>query len=72
MKRLWIVYENYKEFIDENLYYVDKTLLNRELLNASGKVNLFTRPRRFGKTLTLSRNYEPGTFNVSYALKDKK
>ena len=54
MKRLGIGYEDYKRYIDENLYYVDKTLLIRDLLNSNGMVTLFTRPRRFGKTLTLS------------------
>lgn len=46
--------ENYKEIIDKNYYYVDKTLLVVDLLEKGGKVNLFTRPRRFGKTLALS------------------
>ncbi|MBO5487627.1 MAG: AAA family ATPase [Eubacterium sp.] len=46
--------ENYKEIINKPYYYVDKTLLIKELLDKGGKVNLFTRPRRFGKTLTLS------------------
>ena len=54
MKKLGIGYENYKEFIDGNMYYVDKTLLIRDILDKGGKVTLFTRPRRFGKTLALS------------------
>ena len=54
MKKVGIGYEDYKNFIDENLYYVDKTLLIRDVLQRGGKVTLFTRPRRFGKTLTLS------------------
>ncbi len=54
MKKIGIGYENYKDFIDQNLYYVDKTLLIRDILEKGGKVNLFTRPRRFGKTLALS------------------
>lgn len=53
-KRIAIGIENYKEFIDKDFYYVDKTLLIRDLLNLGGKVTLFTRPRRFGKTLALS------------------
>lgn len=53
-KQVPIGYDNYKEVIDKNLYYVDKTLLIKELLDKLGKVNLFTRPRRFGKTLALS------------------
>ncbi len=54
MKRIGIGYENYKEFIDQKLYYVDKTLLIRDVIEKGGKVTLFTRPRRFGKTLALS------------------
>lgn len=54
MQTLGIGYENYKEFIDKNLYYVDKTLLIRDIVELGGKVTLFTRPRRFGKTLALS------------------
>ena len=54
MKKLGIGYEFYKEFIDQNLYYVDKTLLIRDIITKGGKVNLFTRPRRFGKTLSLT------------------
>ena len=54
MQKIGIGYENYKEFIDDNMYYVDKTLLIRDIIKKGGKVNLFTRPRRFGKTLALS------------------
>lgn len=54
MKKIGIGYENYKEFIDQDLYYVDKTLLVRDVLEKGGKVTLLTRPRRFGKTLGLS------------------
>ncbi len=46
--------ENYKDMIDGTYYYVDKTLMMKELLDYGTKVELFTRPRRFGKTLTLS------------------
>ena len=49
-----IGYEDFSEMITQNCYYVDKTLLIKELIDNRGKVNLFTRPRRFGKTLTLS------------------
>lgn len=38
----------------ENYYYVDKTGLIKQLLNEHGLVNLFTRPRRFGKSLNMS------------------
>lgn len=46
--------ENYKEIIDKAYYYIDKTFLIKEILDKGGKVNLFTRPCRFGKTLALS------------------
>ena len=46
--------ENYREIRRQKFYYVDKTALIRELLENWGKVNLFTRPRRFGKTLNMS------------------
>ena len=52
--KLPIGIENFKEIRTENFYYVDKTGLIAELLNNSGKVNLFTRPRRFGKSLNMS------------------
>jgi len=53
-KKIPIGIENYKEIIDEKFYYVDKTLLTKELLDNRSKVFLITRPRRFGKTLGLS------------------
>ena len=46
--------EFYKEMIEKNCYYVDKTLLIKDLLDDGSKVFLITRPRRFGKTLTLT------------------
>ena len=46
--------EDFKEIIDENSYFVDKTLLIRGLIEKKSKVTLFTRPRRFGKTLNQS------------------
>ena len=53
-KELPVGIEDFKVLIDNNYYYVDKTKLLCELVRNIGKVNLFTRPRRFGKTLTLS------------------
>ena len=53
-KELPIGIEDFKVLIDNNYYYVDKTKLLCELVRNIGKVNLFTRPRRFGKTLNLS------------------
>ncbi|MCD8094697.1 MAG: AAA family ATPase, partial [Ruminococcus sp.] len=46
--------EDFKEIIDKGSYYVDKTKMIQELLDNSAKVYLFTRPRRFGKTLNIS------------------
>lgn len=46
--------DDFKEIIENKYYYVDKTWLIKELIEKKGKVNLFTRPRRFGKTLNLS------------------
>ena len=46
--------ENFREIRRQKFYYVDKTALIRKLLENWGKVNLFTRPRRFGKTLNMS------------------
>ena len=53
-KKLPIGIENFEEFSSENFYYADKTLFIKELLQNWGKVNLFTRPRRFGKSLNMS------------------
>ncbi len=53
-KKLPVGIENFEEFSSENFYYVDKTLFIAELLQNWGKVNLFTRPRRFGKSLNMS------------------
>ena len=46
--------EDFKELIQEEYYYIDKTLLIDEMLMNKSKVTLFTRPRRFGKTLNMS------------------
>lgn len=53
-KRLPVGVENFDQIIHDNYYYVDKTDLISELLRNGGMVNLFTRPRRFGKTLNMS------------------
>ena len=53
-KRIPIGVEFYKEMVSKDYYYVDKTLLIKAILDAGAKVNLFTRPRRFGKTLALN------------------
>lgn len=54
MKALPIGIEDFKEMIDKDYYFVDKSLLIRELLEKKTKVCLITRPRRFGKTLNMS------------------
>ena len=46
--------ENFEELRIKGYYYVDKTLLIKELIDMMGKVNLFTRPGHFGKTLNMS------------------
>ena len=53
-KPLSIGVDNFADVIKTGYYYVDKTIFIKELLDLRGKVNLFTRPRRFGKTLNLS------------------
>ena len=55
MKRISTGIENFKELLDNNYYYVDKTKLIEDVL--SDKVMLYTRPRRFGKTLNMSMLY---------------
>ena len=73
--------ENYKTIIEKNAYYIDKTLMIKELVDQASTVNLFTRPRRFGKTLTLSmvrtffedeRNYEGEKIDNSRYFEGKK
>ena len=53
-KKLPIGIENFEKIRKEDFYYIDKTGLIAELLHNWGEVNLFTRPRRFGKTLNMS------------------
>ena len=54
MKAIPIGVENFKKLIDKDYYFADKTLLIKDLLDAQADVSLFTRPRRFGKTLNMS------------------
>ncbi len=62
MKKLPIGISNFKELIEENYYYIDKTDFISEIIYSSAKIILLPRPRRFGKTLNLSMlNY---FFNV--------
>lgn len=53
-KKLPVGIENFEEIFKESFYYIDKTDMIKDLLNNWGKVNLFTRPRRFGKSLNMS------------------
>lgn len=53
-KRLPVGMESFKDIQEMDFYYIDKTCLIRDLLHNWGKVNLFTRPRRFGKSLNMS------------------
>lgn len=53
-KKLPIGIENFAELQKEDFYYIDKTVLIKELLTGQAKVTLFTRPRRFGKSLNMS------------------
>ena len=53
-KALPVGVENFEDLVKSEYYYVDKTMFIKEMLDLKGKVNLFTRPRRFGKTLNLS------------------
>ena len=54
LKKLPVGIESFEEICKQDFYYVDKTGLISDLMAGWGKVNLFTRPRRFGKTLNMS------------------
>ena len=54
LKSIPIGIEDFKEIIDKDYYFVDKTLLIKGVLDNGSKITLFTRPRRFGKTLNMS------------------
>ena len=54
MRRLPLGIDNFRELIEDEYYFVDKTYFIKDLLDTRAKVTLLTRPRRFGKTLTLS------------------
>ncbi len=53
-KKLPIGVDSFEKIIQGDYYYIDKTMFIRELLKSHGEINLFTRPRRFGKTLNMS------------------
>lgn len=78
-KKLPIGLENFQEIQKSGFYYVDKTKLIEQLLENWSKVNLFTRPRRFGKTLNMSMLksfFEIGTdrtlFDALYISRNQK
>ncbi|MDO5346363.1 MAG: AAA family ATPase [Lachnospiraceae bacterium] len=54
LKKLPVGIENFEEIRTDEYYYVDKTAMIKDFLHRRGKVNLFTRPRRFGKSLNMS------------------
>lgn len=71
--------ENFEEIRNDGFYYADKTGLIEQLLNQWGKVNLFTRPHRFGKTLNMSMlryffeiGTDPALFDGLYISQNKK
>ncbi len=66
---------DYKKLIDENCYYIDKSLLIKEILDTGAEVMLFPRPRRFGKTINLSMLryfFEKSNEDRTYLFKDLK
>ena len=54
LQKLPVGVEDFEKIRKEQFYYVDKTKLIEQLLDKWGEVNLFTRPRRFGKSLNMS------------------
>ena len=54
VKAIPIGVDNFKEVIENDYYYVDKTKAIEELIDSKAKIILYTRPRRFGKTLFIS------------------
>ena len=54
MKKIPIGISDFKQLINEDCYFVDKSLIIKELIDSGSKVTLITRPRRFGKTINMS------------------
>lgn len=72
-KKIPIGIEDFREIIDRDCYFVDKSLLIRDIIDSGAKVTLFTRPRRFGKTLNMSMLryfFERSGRDDSYLFKD--
>lgn len=79
MLKLPVGVENFQEIRQLGFYYIDKTRMIEQLLEQWGKVNLFTRPRRFGKTLNMSMlryffeiGTDPALFDGLYISKNRK
>ncbi|MCD6253086.1 MAG: AAA family ATPase, partial [Thermotogae bacterium] len=54
VKKLPIGVNDFSEMIEKGYYFVDKTLLIKDIVDLPGKIKLITRPRRFGKTLNMN------------------
>lgn len=65
MKKIPIGVDDFKKLIENNAYYIDKTKFIADILNDAAEVKLFTRPRRFGKTLNIS------TFKYFFDIQNK-
>ena len=75
MKKISLGTSDFKKIIDDNCYFIDKTLIIKEFLEDSGEIVLLPRPRRFGKTFNLSilRNFlEKSEEDKSYLFKGLK
>ena len=79
MKMLPVGLDNFRKIRENRFYYVDKTKLIEQLLQNWGEVNLFTRPRRFGKTLNMSMlksffeiGTDPALFDGLYISQNKE
>ncbi len=70
MKKVSIGYQQYDELITNNLFYIDKTRFIEEWWESGNKVTLIARPRRFGKTLTMSMTEH--FFSVEYKEREKE
>ena len=64
LKKLPIGMDNFKDIIEKDYYYVDKTNIIEEILSTGSYVSLFPRPRRFGKSLFISMIDQ--FFNIEY------
>ena len=71
-KKLPIGIDNFEKLCTEDFYYIDKTGFIKELLDNWGEVNLFTRPRRFGKTLNMSMLEHFFSMEIKVFLRDWK